>query len=83
MGFGDGMAVIGRRDVGTGTKRTGGTRDHDGAHTAVFARGGERRGQCDPEFTIDRILATRSVQRQRPHAVAVAAQQHGHLGHQG
>ena len=47
------------------------------------AGGGERIGQCDPQLTVDRVLPLRSIQRQRPHTVAVAAQQHGFLRHQG
>jgi hypothetical protein len=53
------------------------------AHTAVFARGAERLGERDPELAVDRILAMRSVKRQRPNTVAVTAQQRGFLRHQG
>src|ERR1700722_16879455 len=76
------MTVVRRRDIGTGAKRTLGTGDHHRANVAIFAGRGQRLSQRDPQLTVDRILATRPIQRQRPHAVAVAAQQNVLLGHQ-
>jgi hypothetical protein len=63
--------VVADRDVGTGAKAPAGAGDHERAHAAVTTGLVKRIPQRDPQLRVDRVLAVRTVERERPHPIAV------------